>query len=193
MSSLRALAAGLALAALSVGCQAVFGDFKIDDAAFQGSGAAAGGGSAGGDNTSGGGVDTGGDGGVVVQGPIKLDPTSGLYTTEWGGQAKFTIVLQHAPTADVTVALSSSNTNEGTVSPASVVFTKVDWNAPQLVTVTGVDDTVKDPNTPYTVKTAPAVSDDPAYSGVDALDEELYNVDNETDGVTVAPTSGLVT
>jgi hypothetical protein len=194
VSSLRALAAGLALAALSVGCQAVFGDFKIDDGAFQGSGAGAGGGSAGGDNTSGGaGVETGGDGGVVVQGPIQLDPTSGLYTTEWGGQAKFTIVLERQPKADVTVALSSSNTNEGTVSPKSVVFTKDDWNAPQLVTVTGVDDTIKDPNTPYAIKTAPAVSDDPSYSGVDALDEQLYNVDNETAGVTVAPTSGLVT
>ncbi len=188
-SPFRALAMAFVLAFASVGCQAVFGDYKIDDAAF--SNAAGGTGGTGPGGVSGG--NNAGNGGMVVQGPIQLAPTSGLYTTEWGGQAKFTIVLEKKPTADVTVALSSSNTNEGKVSPASVVFTSVNWMAPQLVTVTGVDDTVPDPNTPYVIKTAPAVSDDSAYSGVDALDEELYNVDNETAGVTVAPTSGLVT
>jgi hypothetical protein len=183
--SLRALGAGIALAVLSVGCQVVFGDFKIDDGAFKGAGA---------DGNSGGGTDgTGGDGGTVVQGPIVLAPTSGLYTTEWGGQAKFTIVLAHQPTADVTVPLSSNNSLEGTVSPKSVVFTKDDWNAPQTVTVTGVDDTVPDGNVYYKIQTDPAVSDDQTYNNVDALDEELYNVDNETAGVTVTPSTGLVT
>ena len=200
VGSLRALVAGLLAATLTLGCQAVFGDYKINDSAFSaasgttGNGGDGNGGDGNGaDGNRGGAGDTAGDGGMVVQGPIQLDPTSGLYTTEWGGQAKFTIVLEHQPKADVTVALSSSNTNEGTVSPTSVVFTKDDWNAPQVVTVTGIDDTVPDPNTPYTIRTAPAVSDDPSYSGVDALDEQLYNVDNETAGVTVAPTSGLVT
>src|SRR5882724_6035048 len=156
VSPLRVFAAGLGLALLSVGCQAVFDDFKIDDAAFQGAGASGGSTS---DNTNGdagvAGVAGVVAGGVVVQGPIQLAPTSGLYTTEWGGQAKFTIVLGHKPSADVTVALSSSNKLEGTVSPESVVFTKDDWKAPQVVTVTGVDDTVPDPNTRYKIETAP--------------------------------------
>ena len=44
-------------------------------------------------------------------------------TTEGGGTASFTVVLNTQPTASVTIALSSSDTTEGTVSPASLTFT----------------------------------------------------------------------
>ena len=40
-------------------------------------------------------------------------------TTEAGGTATFTIVLDTQPTANVTIGLASSDTTEGTVSPAS--------------------------------------------------------------------------
>ena len=49
---------------------------------------------------------------------ITVTPTSGLTTTEAGGTATFTVVLASQPTATVTVGLSSSDTTEGTVSPA---------------------------------------------------------------------------
>jgi hypothetical protein len=50
------------------------------------------------------------------------------------------VVLTSQPTADVTIALTSSDTTEGTVSPASLTFTTANWQRPQTVTVTGVDD-----------------------------------------------------
>ncbi len=180
--SLKGLVAGLMLAGLSASCQAVFGDFKIDDAAFDG-GAGAGSG----------GIDGDGDSGTVQQGPIYITPTDGLYTTESGGQTTFTVVLKNRPSSDVSVGLSSSNSNEGKVSPTGVVFTQDNWNAPQVVTVTGVDDTLPDGNQIYRVVTAKAKSDDSAFNGVDAIDVALTNIDNETAGITVAPTSGLVT
>jgi hypothetical protein len=37
----------------------------------------------------------------------------------------------------VTIALTSSDTTEGTVSPASLTFTPGNWNVAQTVTVTG--------------------------------------------------------
>lgn len=184
---LRALALAVTMGTLGVGCQAVFGDFHIDDSAFDGSG-----GSSGSNGNKGGNDGKGGDT-VAQTGPILLMPTEGLYTTEWGGQAKFSIVLDHQPKAPVTVALVSSNLNEGTVSPASVTFNDKDWNAPQVVTVTGVDDTLPDPNHPYQVVTQPATSDDPSFAGKDPIDLSLVNVDNESAGVTVVPTTGLVT
>ena len=67
-------------------------------------------------------------------------------------------MLNTQPTANVTIALSSSNTTEGTVSPASLVFTTANWNVAQTVTVTGVDDAVVDGPITYTIVTAPAVS-----------------------------------
>ena len=73
---------------------------------------------------------------------ITVTPTAGLTTTEAGGTATFTVVLNTQPTADVTIALSSSDTTEGTVSPASLTFTTANWNVAQTVTVTGVDDAV---------------------------------------------------
>ena len=187
--SFRALAVSVALAASSLGCQAIFGDYKIDDSAFHSGGSSAVGGGAG---TSG---NNGGSGGLEdgTKGPIHVMPTGGLFTSEWGGQAKFSVVLASQPTADVTVGLSSSNEREGTMTPASLTFTMDDWNAPQFVTVTGVDDTDPDGNQLYEIVTAPAKSDDKTFDGVDPADVQLTNIDNETAGVMVIPTSGLVT
>ena len=50
-------------------------------------------------------------------------------TTEAGGTATFTVVLNTQPTANVTIGLSSSDTTEGTVSPASLTFTTANWSS----------------------------------------------------------------
>ncbi len=73
---------------------------------------------------------------------VSVTPTSGLSTTEAGGTDTFTISLKTAPSADVTIALSSDTPSEATVSPASVTFTSLNWASPQTIRVTGVDDAV---------------------------------------------------
>ncbi|HKO51346.1 MAG TPA: hypothetical protein VJV79_26735, partial [Polyangiaceae bacterium] len=165
-SVLRALGLAVSLMTLA-GCTAIFGDFTIDDSAFPE------------DDTQ--------------KGPIRLEPIKGLYTTEWGGQATFTIVLDYAPTKPVTIALSSSNEKEGTLTPNSVTFTEDDWKAPQVITVTGVPDFRPDGNQAYKIITAPAVSEVKPWAGMNASDVTLVNIDNETAGVTVVPMAGLVT
>ncbi len=124
---------------------------------------------------------------------ITVSPTSGLVTTEAGATASFSIVLTSQPTADVTIPLSSSNTGEGTLSAASVTFTSANWNTPQTVTVTGVNDSVDDGNVAYSIVTGAAVSADGNYGGLNAADVSLTNTDNDTAGITVSPTSGLIT
>ena len=111
-----------------------------------------------------------------------MTPTAGLTTTEAGGTATFTVVLNTQPTADVTIALSSSDTTEGTVGPASLTFTTANWNVAQTVTVTGVDDAVDDGDVAYTIVTAPATSADANYSGVNAADVAVTNTDNDAAG-----------
>ena len=123
---------------------------------------------------------------------ITVTPTAGLTTTESGGTATFTIALTSQPTANVTVGLTSSNTAEGTVSPSSVTFTNANWNTPQTVTVTGVDDHV-DGNAAYTIVTAASMSSDTNYNGLNPADVSVTNTDNDTAGITVTPTSGLTT
>jgi len=131
--------------------------------------------------------------GAVASPGVTVNPTSGLTTTEAGGTATFTVVLNTQPTADVTIDLASSDTSEGTVSPTSLTFTAADWNAAQTVTVTGVDDLIDDGDIAYTIVTAAASSSDAAYHGLDASDVTASNTDNDTAGITVTPTSGLTT
>src|SRR4029077_17316281 len=90
-------------------------------------------------------------------------PTAGLTTTEASGTATFTVKLNSQPTADVTIGLSSSNTAEGMVSPASLTFTGANWSTAQTVTLTGVDDFVDDGDIAYTIVTAAGVSSDSNY------------------------------
>ncbi len=129
------------------------------------------------DNEVGGGG--GGGGGGPKMAGIIVTPTSGLSTTEAGGTANFSVVLMGAPTANVTINLSSSNTAEGTVSPISLTFTPSTWNVTQSVTVTGVDELLVDGPKPYTIITAPATSSDTIYNGWDGADVSVTNQDNE--------------
>jgi hypothetical protein len=110
---------------------------------------------------------------------IQVTPTAGLFTTESGGTDSFNVVLTTPPTANVTIPLSSSDLTEGTVSPSSLTFTPLNWNIPQKVTVTGVDDSIADGPVSYTILTGAAVSADPNFSGEDAADVQVTNFDND--------------
>src|SRR5207249_2634266 len=80
-----------------------------------------------------------------------------------------------------------------TVAPASLTFTSGNWSTAQTVTVTGADDFGVDGSVAYTIVTAAATSTDGIYNGMDPSDVGVANADNDTPGITVAPTSGLTT
>ncbi len=125
---------------------------------------------------------------------ITLNPTFGLVTTQGGGgTATFTALLDSQPTADVTFGLTSSNTGAGTVSPNSLTFTAQNWNVPQTVTVTGVDDFIDEGDVAYTIMTSAATSADPRYNGLDPSDVAVVNKGSHTAGFTITPTTGLQT
>ncbi len=119
---------------------------------------------------------------LLASAGITVNPTAGLTTTEAGATATFTVVLDSQPTADVTLALSSSDLTEGTVSPASLTFTAANWSVAQTVTATGVDDVVIDGDIAYSIVTAAATSADPVYDGQDAADVSATNTDNDAAG-----------
>ena len=116
----------------------------------------------------------------ILTAGITVTPTSGLITTEAGGTAQFTVVLDSQPTADVTIGISSNDITEGTVSASSLTFTPANWNEAQTVTVTGVDDLINDGDIAYSIITAAATSADLNYNGLDASNVSLTNIDNET-------------
>ena len=124
---------------------------------------------------------------------IEVSPTTGLQTSQAGATATFDVVLDTQPTGNVTIGLSSSNTSAGTISTSQLVFTPQNWNVPQVVTVTGVNDFMDDGNQVYTIVTAPAISTDPVYGGFDASDVTVTNLGTMHAGFNVTPTTGLQT
>jgi parallel beta-helix repeat protein len=110
---------------------------------------------------------------------IVVTPTGPLVTTEAGGAATFTVALQDAPSADVTIPLSSSNPAEGRVSAASLTFTPATWSTPRTVIVKGVDDAIADGDVGYTIAIGPATSADVSYDGLDPDDLAMTNQDDE--------------
>jgi hypothetical protein len=113
-----------------------------------------------------------------------------IVTSESGRTASFTVQLNSAPTASVRLPLSSSDVTEGTVSPASLIFTSSNWNVPQTVTVTGVDDMIADGVQAYTIVTGTLVSTDSSYNGQNPPDVAAHNLDDDYAPVGVKLISG---
>ena len=121
---------------------------------------------------------------------VIVSPTSGLNTSESGGIATFTVVLNSLPTSSVSIPISSSNTNEGKVNLSSLLFTPDNWNNPQSIVVTGADDLIVDGNIPYSITIGTVTSSDLNYNAINPTDVSLTNIDNDSPGITVSSISG---
>ncbi|MCA9226610.1 MAG: hypothetical protein KDA47_13405, partial [Planctomycetales bacterium] len=117
---------------------------------------------------------------------VVVTPTSGLQTSESGGTATFTVVLTSQPQPDVLIRMVSSDVSEGTLSASSLTFNASNWNIPQTVTVTGVDDPIVDGDIAYTAILSNVVSNDLDYSGLNPADVSLTNLDNDTAALTLS-------
>lgn len=116
--------------------------------------------------------------------------TGAAQTSESGGSTTVTVALSRAPLAAVTVPVAVDDSGEGRVSPASLTFTPDNWNAPQTVTVMGVDDLEADGAQVFHVAVGPSASDDYDFQGLSAAPVELSNVDDESPGIIVGLPSG---
>ena len=130
---------------------------------------------------------------------IIISPTSGLQTNENGAVANFRVVLESAPTADVTINFQTSDPSEGklmtaggtVVDSTSITFSPDPtapngFNTPQTVQIKGQDDAAADGNIVYRIITTVS-SLDPNYAAIDPSDVGVTNNDNETPGLTLTP------
>lgn len=81
---------------------------------------------------------------------ISIDRSS-LSTNEFGGNDGFNVVLGFAPTQNVVLNIVNGDPSEGIVAPTTLTFTPADWDVPQAVTVSGVDDGIVDGDVSYTI------------------------------------------
>jgi glucose/arabinose dehydrogenase len=124
---------------------------------------------------------------------VTIIPSDGTTTlTESGATDTYNVVLNIAPTADVTVTLTNAG-GQTTTSVNSLIFTPTNWNVPQTVTVTAVDDTVFEGPHTGTVNHS-ANSTDVRYNGLTIAPLTANITDNDTPtplpGVTLVQTGG---
>ena len=106
-------------------------------------------------------------------------PTNSSTVTEAGSTLTFTVRLGQAPSANVTVAVSSNDESEGSVSPSELTFTAQNYNIAQTVTVTGVDDNIIDGSQNWNVVLNPSSSGDSGYDGLSNVNVEVTTTDDD--------------
>ena len=113
---------------------------------------------------------------------------------ENGSTDTFTVVLDVQPSTDVVFSVSSADENEATAAPSTLTFTSGNWDTPQTVTVSGVDDSIIDGSqtTAVSIAVVDAISDD-AYDGVADQTVSVSTTANDTAGFTVAESGGSTT
>ena len=106
-------------------------------------------------------------------------PTNSSTVTEAGTTSTFTVRPRAAPSANVSVAVSVSDTTEATVSPNTLNFTSTTYSTAQTVTVTGKDDAIYDGTQSYNIVLNPS-STDTGYNGLDNVNVAMSTTDNES-------------
>ena len=104
-----------------------------------------------------------------------------IVVTERGGKGTFTFKISSEPTHAIDFNVSSSDTTEGTVSPASGTIWPDKWDTPIIFTITGEDDNEADGDQTFEIKITPMRSEDPYYKGMETTPVPVKNKDYEAD------------
>jgi len=126
----------------------------------------------------------------------ELDATS---VAESSGSDTFTVVLDEAPLSDVVFALTPDIDPQISLDKSTLTFTPSNWDSPQIVTVTGIDDIIANGNRNTTI--AISVKDDESNDAFDSLADQFVvvsTIDDDTatfgiEDVTVSESAGTAT
>ncbi len=116
---------------------------------------------------------------------VTVTPTA-LSVPE-GSNAKYTVVLDTQPSADVTIAVSFASGSDAdiTVDKNSLTFTTENWDATQEITVSAAEDDDALNGSATIEHTASGAN----YGSVSVSSVTATEADNDTAGVTVTPTA----
>ncbi|MEM7181164.1 MAG: hypothetical protein AAF518_09640 [Spirochaetota bacterium] len=111
---------------------------------------------------------------------VNVSETS-LAVSEGGNAATYTISLNRAPTADVSITFS---TDDRLNAIPSIQFTTTDWNVAQSISVSPLDDALANGNLDTSI-THTVTSNDPDYNGFAANAVAVSIADNDSIGITM--------
>lgn len=121
---------------------------------------------------------------------FSIVPTEGsTQTSENGDTDSFTVVLDNGPETAVIIDLVSGDVGEGTVAPAQLTFTPLNYNSPRTVTVSGVDDTLLDGPQTYDITVSVGATSNSQFTGLDPQNVTVENLDNEVASATISSAS----
>ncbi|BAO43766.1 hypothetical protein [Thiolapillus brandeum] len=122
---------------------------------------------------------------------VVMNPYGSETMSEAGGTVDYAVSLASEPVTSLTLRFVSNRPDQATVSPASMVFGPGNWNSPQTLTATAVDDDVHDGGQLVTIQTRPIDVTVPGWGGYDPQDLVVTVTDDDVPGITITPTSGL--
>jgi Ca2+-binding RTX toxin-like protein len=109
--------------------------------------------------------------------PIAITQTGGnTQVTEGGATDSYTVVLAAQPTANVTITLNGSPQLSTNVT--TLTFTTANWNDPQTVTVTAINDTIGEGNH-FSAITATSSSSDARFNAIAIAAVPVTITDND--------------
>ncbi len=125
---------------------------------------------------------------------VQLDLIDGqngqLIVLEGGQTASYTLQLTAQPTAEIVVTVVVDGT-QLSASQTSVTFTPTNWDQPQTIVVTAVDDQVAEESLLSLIQHTVS-SSDPTYDWQLAPTVEVLVLDNDEAGINASPTSHTV-
>ena len=138
--------------------------------------------------------------GTALAGPSMQEPTGSVTLSkttladvvEGGGNPTYTVVLDLAPTGNVTIAPSVTGTDV-TVSPASLTFTSGNWATTQTVTVSAVVDDMIEGTETHTITHSITATDDTNYPTTLTIASVTATVHDTDANVTISATTLAVT
>ncbi len=117
--------------------------------------------------------------GVTVNGTDRI-------TTENGDSAVISFALNSRPTDLVTLTFTVSDSTEAKLSVSSFTFTASNWNIPQSLIITGIDDLEDDGDISYTLSTIISSKDSdygPGQNGMGGIQVTGLSLINSDDGL----------
>ncbi len=123
---------------------------------------------------------------------VPFDSETLITTSEKGDNFTFGVRLRSQPTANVSVALASTDNSEGSLNK-TLTFTSSNWDTYQVATVVAQDDVLDDGDKTYSIS-VDATSNDGQFNG-ESTSFSVTNQDDDTDvqpGVSVANDAPIV-
>lgn len=111
-----------------------------------------------------------------TKGVVLFESENATKVTEGGANDSYTIVLNSQPTANVSIGITTGT--QLTAMPATLTFTMANWNIPQTVTISAVDDATVEENHSATI-THTVSSADVIYNGLSVASVSVMITDND--------------